>query len=272
MTQIKDTQKKSWALILGASSGFGAACALELASRGMNIFGVHLDTRANLPRVKEIVGRIQGMGRKAHYFNMNAADADKRKAALAQMQEALKASGSDEKVGVLIHSLAFGTLKPYIPREGEAALTQAQMEMTLDVMAHSLVYWTQDLVARRMMDGGSRIFALTSSGSQRVVPYYGAVSAAKACLEAHIRQLAVELGPMGITANAIRAGITDTPALRKIPGNEELIAGAKAKNPQGRMTTPEDVAKAIASLCEPGAYWITANVIGADGGEEVVGF
>ena len=85
---------------------------------------------------------------------------------------------------------------------------------------------------------------MTSSGSSRVIPSYGPVSAAKSALEAHCRQLAYELAPRKITVNALRGGVTDTPALRKIPGNDILIDGAAAKNPSGRLTTPEDVAAA----------------------------
>ncbi|MEE8178138.1 MAG: SDR family oxidoreductase, partial [Acidobacteriota bacterium] len=95
--------------------------------------------------------------------------------------------------------------------------------------------------------------------------------AAKAILESHIRQLAMELAPRGITANAIRAGVTDTPALRKIPGSEKLIETARLRNPYGRLTKTEDVASAIGVLAQPGAYWITGNVIGVDGGEDVIG-
>ena len=87
----------------------------------------------------------------------------------------------------------------------------------------------------------------------------------------HIRQLAFELAPKGIAVNGIKAGVTDTPALRKIPGHERLIEGAQARNPSGRLTTPEDVAKAVAALSDERAYWITGNVIGVDGGEDVVG-
>ncbi|HLF87078.1 MAG TPA: SDR family oxidoreductase, partial [Nitrospiria bacterium] len=97
-----------------------------------------------------------------------------------------------------------------------------------------------------------------------------AVSAAKAAIESHIRQLALELAPMGITANSIRAGVTDTPALRKIPGHEKMIEAAGKKNPSGRLTRPDDVAKAIAVLINPGTDWITGNVIGIDGGEFIV--
>ncbi|MEE9323970.1 MAG: SDR family oxidoreductase [Dehalococcoidia bacterium] len=257
-----------WALILGASSGFGGATALELAGIGMNIFGVHLDTRATLPNAQKIAAQIEEMGREALFFNANAANAEKRRETLERMQERLQKGGST--VAVLLHSLAFGTLKPYVGPSPEESITQAQLEMTLDVMANSLVYWVQGLVGRGMMVRGGRVFAMTSAGDQRVIPTYGAVSAAKAALESHIRQLATELGPQGITVNAIKAGITDTPALRRIPGHERLLEEAKRRNPSGRITTPEDISGAIAALCTAQTQWLTGGVISVDGGEDIV--
>ena len=121
------------------------------------------------------------------------------------------------------------------------------------------------------MESGRRIYAMTSSGGTRVWATYGPVSAAKAALESHIRQLALELAPKGITANAIRAGVTSTPSSRKIPGYEAIEAFARERNPHGRITTPQDVAAAIGVLAQPNTYWITGNVIGVDGGEDVVG-
>jgi NAD(P)-dependent dehydrogenase (short-subunit alcohol dehydrogenase family) len=259
-----------WALVLGASSGFGGAAAVELARHGMNVLGVHLDRQATMPNVQQIVRDIKHTGRDAIFYNINAADAIKRAETLDDIQE--RFGKSDQTVRVLIHSLAFGTLKAFIPKKGEEAISQAQVEMTLDVMANSLVYWTQGLVARGLIRRGGRIFAMTSSGGHTVLPYYGAVSAAKAALESHIRQLAMELGGHGITANAILAGVTDTPALRKIPGAVEMLRVAKIKNPAGRLTTPEDVAKAIVLLSDEHASWVSGNVINVDGGEDVVSF
>lgn len=89
--------------------------------------------------------------------------------------------------------------------------------MTLNVMANSLVYWTQGLIFRNLLAEGGRIFTLTSAGSHSVIPFYGAVSAAKAALESHTRQLVYELATMNVTANSIMAGVTDTQALQKIP-------------------------------------------------------
>jgi enoyl-[acyl-carrier-protein] reductase (NADH) len=114
-----------------------------------------------------------------------------------------------------------------------------------------------------------RIFAMTSSGSKRVIPTYGPVAAAKAAIESHCRQLAYELATKGITVNALRGGVTDTPALRKIPGNAILLDGAAARNPSKRLTTPEDVAAAAVALCSPLTHWVTGNVINVDGGEEI---
>ena len=260
-----------WALTLGASSGFGEAASLALARAGLNIFGVHLDRKATLGNVERIVGEIKSLGRDAVFFNVNAADPDKRVETAAHMQHVLDERGEAGALRVLLHSLAFGTLKPFVADPMKDAVNQAQMDMTLDVMAHSLVYWTQEVVARGLMTGGGRVYAMTSSGSTRVLPFYGPVSAAKAALESHIRQLATELAPRGITANAIRAGVTDTPALQKIPGHEAIVAAAKSRNPSGRMTTTEDVARALVVLSHPDTYWITGNVIGVDGGEDIVG-
>ncbi|RMF31885.1 MAG: SDR family oxidoreductase [Chloroflexi bacterium] len=259
-----------WALILGASSGFGAATARALAREGMNIFGVHLDLKATLHRAQEVIADIEAQGRKAVFFNTNAADARKR----ARVVEKIKATLADdpeETIHLMMHSLAFGTLLPFIADDPEQAISEAQMDMTLRVMAHSLVYWVQDLVRNGLLGRGSRIFSMTSGGSQRVVPNYGAVSAAKAALESHTRQLALELAPQGILVNCILAGVTDTPALRAIPGHEKLIEGALQRNPSGRLTTPEDVATTLAVLADPRLTWITGAIIPVDGGEMITG-
>jgi len=262
-----DGLQGKWALILGASSGFGAATARELAGRGMHIIGVHLDRRGAMAGVEELVKSLQATGVQVHFFNVNAADAQKRAEVIDQVAPKL----AGQPLTIFMHSLAFGTLKPYLAEDPKSRLTKDQMEMTIDVMGNSLVYWVQDLLAQKLIGKGSHVYAMTSSGGTRVWPNYGAVSAAKAALESHIRQLAMELAPYEASANTIRAGVTDTPALRKIPGSDQMIEFAKARNPYHRLTTPEEVARAIAMLANGGSEWITGNVIGVDGGEDITG-
>lgn len=260
------TVKGKWALVLGASSGFGEAISLELSKVGMNIVGVHLDRKATLPHAEEVAAKVRANGAKAMFFNYNAADAEKR----AEVIEEIKKQ-TEGGVHCLVHSLAFGTLKPFVTAEPKDRISKEQMEMTLDVMANSLVYWTQDLFSQGQLRKGSRIFAMTSSGGTRVWPTYGAVSAAKAALESHCRQLALELAPHEVSVNAVRAGVTDTPALRKIPGNEKMIEIAKERNPWRRLTTPEDIAKMVSLLVLDESAWLTGNTLGVDGGEDIVG-
>jgi enoyl-[acyl-carrier protein] reductase III len=263
----KPFEGDDWAVVLGASSGFGEATSLELSRCGLHICGVHLDRRATLTHVEEVISGVKANGRSALFINMNAADEEKRREAITS----LKSQIGSGFVRVLLHSLAFGTLKPMISENDEEQINMTQMNMTLDVMAHSLIYWAQDLNRNGLLRNGSRIFAMTSLGSQLATKAYGAVSAAKSALESHIRQLALEFGSQGITANAIRAGVTNTPSLQKIPGHEALMAAALSKNPSGRLTTPQDVAKTIAVLSHPNTYWMTGNVINVDGGEMIVG-
>jgi NAD(P)-dependent dehydrogenase (short-subunit alcohol dehydrogenase family) len=256
-----DLTLSGWALILGASSGFGAATSQALARAGMDIVGIHLDPKATLPRAKAVQADLEALGRKALFINMNAADARKRARAAERMKE------EGVKVKVLLHSLAFGSLRPYVAETPEESLDQKQMEMTLDVMAHSLVYWVQDLAWADLFADDARIYAMTSEGNQRVMPTYGAVSTAKVALESHVRQLSYELAPRNIKVNAIQAGVTDTPALRMIPGHQRVIEGTLSRNPYHRLTQPEDVADAIVAFSRPELAWMTGNIIRVDGGE-----
>jgi enoyl-[acyl-carrier protein] reductase III len=260
-----------WALILGASSGFGEAAALAFANAGMDVVGVHLDRRATQENADRIVRQIQSLGRQAWFFNVNAADPERRRDVLQEVARRFDARGGQERLRVLLHSLAFGTLRPLVADDPDEQANQKQLEMTIDVMANSLVYWTQDCVTAALLGRDSRIFAMTSSGASAAWKGYGAVSAAKCALEAHVRQLALELGPHGITANAICAGVTDTPALRKIPQSAKMLETARARNPAGRVTRPEDVAATLVALAHPATYWMTGNTICVDGGETHAG-
>jgi NAD(P)-dependent dehydrogenase (short-subunit alcohol dehydrogenase family) len=264
----EDTQR--WALILGASSGFGAASSLALAQHGFNIAGVHLDRRSTLSNAERIKSEIQRMGRQALFFNVNAADPVRRSEVVQACRDIITDDSGCSGVNSMLHSLAFGTMKPYLADNAAGTIKAADMNMTLDVMAHSFVYWVQDLFSSGLLRSGAKIFAMTSAGAYRVWPAYGAISAAKAALESHVRQLAAELAPFGISVNALRAGVTDTPAARRIPGSSQLLARALENNPGKRLTMPEDVAEILVSLSLCKSTWASGNVIGVDGGEDLV--
>lgn len=263
------TKKKEYVLILGVSSGFGKAIATAYASEGYDVYGVHLDLGAAKAKVDEFRTSIEkSYGINAMFFNGNAADDGKRNEVINHIHK----EESKHKMRAMIHSMAFGALKPFIAKDKNDMLSKKQVEMTMDVMANSLVYWAQDCFTANMFAENSKIFAMTSIGSTRATVSYGAVSAAKAALESYIRQLAVELGPYKISSNAILAGVTDTPAARKIPGFESMFARTKDYNPFKENTTPELVAKAVLMLTSPDYYFINGQTIAVDGGENILNF
>ena len=253
---------KQWALILGASSGIGAACAKKLAESGINIYGIYLRKPQSV--ITELEEYIKSQNVECFFHKMNAMNEDKQIEAIKNLQKL-------GNIKCFIHSIAFGTLKPMITKNEKEALNYKNIEMTINVMGSSLVYWSQALYRANLLKKGSQIYSMTSSGGRKQWPSYGAVSMAKATLESASRQLAIELAHKGISVNAIQAGVTDTPALRKIPGNQEMIDYAINNNPSKRLTTPEDIAEYIALFIKTNNSWMTGNIIRLDGGEDIIG-
>ena len=152
---------------------------------------------------------------------------------------------------------------------GTAIMDDEDMGRTIYSMGTSLLTWTQRLHAAGLFAADARVIGLTSEGNEVAWRGYAAVAAAKSALESVSRAIAVEFAPHGIRSNIIQPGVTDTPALRVIPGSARMKAGAKMRNPFGRLTTPEDVANVVFLLSLDEAGWINGALIRADGGEHV---
>ena len=182
-------------------------------------------------------------------------------ARLAEAADRLFAQGED--------ALAALTTPPEYP--GTAFIEEEDLAQTIHAMGTSLLGWVQELHRRGLFAEDARVVGLTSEGNEVAWKGYAAVAAAKVALESVSRAIAVEMAPYGIRSNIVQAGVTDTPALRLIPGSAHLKAAARRRNPFGRLTTPEDVARVIHLLCLPEASWINGEVIRVDGGEHVSG-
>lgn len=153
----------------------------------------------------------------------------------------------------------------------ELLLGEEDLHNTVYAMGTSLLTWSQDVFQKNLFAADARIFGMTSEGNTTAWRGYAAVSAAKAALEAVSRSLALEMAAYGIRSNIIQAGVTDTPALRLIPGNRQLVAAARKRNPFKRLTLPQDVAAVIALLSLDEAAWVNGEVIRVDGGEHIAG-
>src|SRR3972149_4201861 len=130
-----------WALIIGASSGFGEATALKLAADGFNIIGIHLDRQVTMHNVERIISKIKSAGSKQLFINCNAADESKRKEVL---NELITLSQGKPIVKVVMHSLAFGTLDTLLRRDGEGQGAAGPQHPGRGDGGPALVYWVQD--------------------------------------------------------------------------------------------------------------------------------
>ncbi len=301
-----------WGVILGGSSGFGLASAKKLAREGLNVCVVHRDRRGAMERVNREFDEIRAAGRRFLALNLDALSPEGMATTLAGLREQLGDAG---RVRILLHSIAFGNLKPIVaaparpaaagpldqlvdalrmPRDaveraldtlaesgdpvwqslrpvdyGEALLDEEDMARTIYAMGTSLLAWVQRLYVGGLFAPEARVVGLTSEGNEVAWRGYAAVAAAKSALESVSRAIAVEFGPHGIRSNIIQAGITDTPALRVIPGSARMKAGAIRRNPLGRLTTTEDVANVVYLLALDEASWVNGALIRVDGGEHV---
>ena len=112
---------------------------------------------------------------------------------------------------------------------------------------------------------------MSSAGHQVAWPGGAAVAAAKCALQSVSRAIALECAPHGLRANVIQAGVTDSPALRLIPGSAHMKAAASLRNPFGRLTTAAEVADFICLMCTDEARWVNGAILRVDGGEHISG-
>ena len=252
-----------WALILGGSSGLGLAAAKKLALHGMNVCIIHRNSRAEMESIRSDFDQIQSNGITFLNFNADALNTDKRQELIGE----IKSKIGDGKIRTLVHSIAKGNLKSMT--NGDSSLTAEDFAITIHAMAISLYEWTKEIFNADLFASDARIISFTSEGSSKAWKHYGAVSAAKAALEAISRNIALEFADFGLRANCVQAGITDTQSLRMIPGSKDLIEHTKKRNPFQRLTLPEDVANVVYLLSKDEASWINGTVIPVNGGEHL---
>lgn len=259
---MTDTLK--WALILGGSSGLGLATAEKLAKQGYGILVVHRDRKTDMEQIDRTFRSIAESAEGFFSFNSDALNAEKRTGVLKQIKDQI---GSG-RIKILVHSIAKGNLKPMSNSENEV-LTNQDFHLTLDAMAISLYDWVKAIAEKEMFAEDTRVITYTSEGNTKAWKGYAAVSTAKVALEAIVRNIALEFADSGIKANCIQAGITDTQSFRRIPNSDILKKDALKRNPNKRLTTPQDVADATYLLTLDEAKWITGTVIKVDGGESL---
>jgi enoyl-[acyl-carrier protein] reductase III len=236
------------ALVTGASRGLGAVIAQTLAAAGAHVYLNYVRSHAEAARVK---AAIEDAGGTATLAPANLAQPDDIRR--------LFADTIGPTLDILVHNAAIGSFKPV------RKVRANQWDLTMHVNARALLVCAQEAAARLEASGG-RIIAVSSLGSSRVVPAYGAIGLSKAALESTVRYLGVEMAPLGIRVNAVTAGLLDLPSVRQHPAFDAMAASARAHSPEQRLGTATEVADVVLLLCSPRANGIVGQTIVVDGG------
>jgi enoyl-[acyl-carrier protein] reductase III len=236
-------------LVTGGGRGIGRAIALRFAEEGARVFvNFFVDREAAEKTARDVEAR----GGSAHVVQADVKDpADVRRL----VGEVAATAG---RLDVLVSNAASGVLRDAL------TLSAKHWDWVLATNARPLLLAAEAAVD--LMGRGGRIVALSSLGSQRVIPGYAAVGVSKAALEALVRYLAVELAPRGIAVNAVSAGAVETDVWRALPGGAGALDAIRARTPTGRLVTADEVAEVVHFLAGPAAHAIQGQVLVVDGG------
>jgi NAD(P)-dependent dehydrogenase (short-subunit alcohol dehydrogenase family) len=252
-----------WALILGASTGSGAAIARSLAGDpGLNVFGIH---RGHYPdEAAAAEAAVRAAGRRAIMHVADAGTWDGVQACATVLRERIGTG----RIALMVHSLSGASVGHFLSKNGDA-FHPKQFEKTFNYLAHSFAYWAQALYEGGLLAPGAQLLGLTNALHDQVLHNCGVIAAAKSALQSYVRYLAVELGREGHRVNLLQFGTVLTPALRTVLGPQAL-ARMEAVHadmiPAGRMCTVEEVGRMVSLLLRDETFWFNGATIDYTGG------
>lgn len=243
------------ALITGASRGIGRSTALRLAERNIDVILTYTSSERE---AHDAVSAVQAKGRKAAALHLDLTRADTFDAFTSQVKELLARTWSREHLDFLVNNGGFSGMAPF------AETTEATFDALVNVHFKGPFFLTQKLLP--LFTRGGRIVNVSTGLTRYSFPGVSVYAAVKSALEVVTRSLAVELGPRGITVNAVAPGGIVTDFGEGYLRNPQFQKAVISDTPLGRVGEPEDIAGVIASLLSPEMRWVTGQRIEATGG------
>jgi NAD(P)-dependent dehydrogenase (short-subunit alcohol dehydrogenase family) len=243
------------AIITGGSRGLGRNTAVNLARRGADILFTY---RANQKEAEILVHEIEAMGRKVDGFRLDTGDIRTFDGFVAEVRQTLQAWGRD-RFDYLVNN-AGNSL-----HAGFGETTEAQFDEIFNVHVKGVYFLTQKLLP--LMNDGARIVNISSGLARFSLPGSSAYGAAKGAVEVLTRYLAKELGPRGITANAVAPGAIQTDfSGGMVRDNPEVNQHVAEMTALGRAGVPDDIGPMIAALLSDENRWVNGQRNEVSGG------
>lgn len=243
------------ALVTGGSRGIGRASAHKLAEAGSDVI---LTYRDGASRADTVVHELRDRGRRAHALRLDVTDTSAFADFTREVRSVLADQWGAEGLDVLVNNAGSVVMGPF------TAVTETDFDLMINTHLRGVFFLTQHLLP--LMPNGGRIINISSAVTRFTEPGMAAYTSGKAAVEALTRSLAKELGPRGITVNAVAAGATATDFAGGFARHDEAAAAISGMSALGRVGQPEDIAGVVATLAGPETAWITGQRIEASGG------
>ena len=240
------------ALVTGSAQGIGKAIAIRLAQEGADII---VDDRALGQSAQETAEAIIQLGRKVHMIQGDLANTEDDRRVISEGVEKLG------KIDILVNNAGVEKHADFWD------VTEKDFDFVLQINLRGTFFITQDFVNHlRATNRPGRIINISSVHEELPFPHFSTYCASKGALKMLCRDLAVELGPLGITVNNIAPGAISTPINTALLNNPQLLSLLESKIPLGRLGKPEDVSGLAAFLASDDASYVPGSTFVVDGG------
>jgi 2-hydroxycyclohexanecarboxyl-CoA dehydrogenase len=238
------------ALVTGGASGIGRAVCLRLARDGADVALLDVDAAGG----EAVAREVRALGRRALAL---VADVTSAAAVTAAVE---RAHGDLGRIAILVNDAGIAEFVPVVE------MTEAQWDRMIAVHMKGTFLCTRAILPDMIDAGWGRVVCLASVAGLRGGPALAHYAAAKAGIVGFVKAVAQEVGPRGVTVNAVAPGLVDTPLLRKSGVPEAIFRYAVEQTPARRIGLPEDVAAACAYLVSEEASFVTGQVLSPNGG------